>query len=180
GAAARLDVRQRREQRVDRLRRRRRAVLRLEGVRAGPGIRGFRRRRHLLIERRRVLTAILHPRDELLLLVGRHRLEAFHHPRRIEATATLSRPAGSASRLAAGARPASGGGRGGAAGRVCGGAGPCLRVRAGAAGGAGPRRTLRGPALRVAAATAAAAELGLRRDLLVERGEDVVGRPEAQ
>jgi hypothetical protein len=40
--------------------------------------------RDRVFERLGVASAILHPRDELLLLVRRHAFEALHHLRRIE------------------------------------------------------------------------------------------------
>src|SRR5215471_9815844 len=76
-AAEVLNRRQRRKQRIDRLRRLRRIGLgcarRLRGALAG--------RRDGLLERRRVDAALLHPRDELRLFVGRHRLDPLEHPR---------------------------------------------------------------------------------------------------
>src|SRR5207247_7853356 len=90
--------------RVDRLRRRRRAVLRPQRAR-----RRFRirlRALHFFLERARVLTAILHARDELRLFLGRHTLETLHHTRRIEPAppATATESASSLATLAVGRR----------------------------------------------------------------------------
>ncbi len=74
-------TRQRREQRVDR-----RRLLRLR--RSSP--RRFAAPASRRFERARIAAALLHARDELLLLVGRHGLEAFEHAR-LE-LGTLPRP----------------------------------------------------------------------------------------